>query len=59
MLLNYYLAAPLLIESFPMVQRTQGGVRWFGRSKHDKQNNLPSILDRFDKEHCVVWGYKN
>jgi hypothetical protein len=36
----------LLMEGFPTVPRGLWGPLWFGRSRCDKQNKLPSLIDR-------------
>jgi hypothetical protein len=36
-----------LFEGFPTVPRVWQEAAWFGRSQHDKQNKIPSLIDRF------------
>jgi hypothetical protein len=37
----------LPIEGFPTVPRAWQEAAWFGRAQHDKQNKIPSLIDRF------------
>jgi hypothetical protein len=41
------LDAPLFIEGFPIVPRTQQEMLWFGRSQCDKQTKQTNYLHKY------------